>query len=1009
MLQRLFPDRGISNEGLTLSVSGRLDLGVLSHQVCLLVRRHPALRTAFPEIDGEPYAVVSPAAEAQVSISVVENPAEPLEQAVADFVSAPFDLAGDGPFRVGLWRYPDRDVCCLALHHLVYDAWTAGVLFRDLVEGYNAEVSGVALPAHLAEPVETYVEPVPGERAVAYWRSRMIGVQADRQQMAMGRLHDRTETFAGASRRHDLSVVARAAVRNMARRYRATENIVLLAAYYLLLTRHGAGPDVVVGVSVDVRDVTQRASVGYHVNSLPIRVLVEAAGSFGDLVAATRYAFMSGLNYGEVSYEAVLPDLAESGANWRSPLFRFMFNYRPVPVPEHTLLGGNLVEIVAAPPRHSLQDLVFTVETGPGYDSVLAVYRTEVFDDADVAALQERYEALLERLADAEGRPLTEVEWWSPRDRAVVDAANSTAGHGDPPLVIDSVEAAGCADPKAVAVIDDAGEHTYGELFGAAAEIGDRLSAAGVGRRQVVAVYADRGLSLAAAALGVWGVEGAYLPLHPDNPAELLAFQLMDSGAAAVLADRPLPPDTTVRCPVLPIRDLPRRQETKLGARPSNEDIAYVIYTSGSTGRPKGVRVTHGNLANVVRHFAHALSAGEEDAMLWLSTFAFDISALELFLPLTVGGRVVVAPDAARADAARMMDLMREHGVRVIQGTPTTFTQLTPENAAGLSGRTVLCGGEPLPPSLAAMLLGAGCRLTNVYGPTEATIWSTAATLTLDDIGSVSIGTPISNTVAFVVDAAGAELPPGVVGELCIAGQGVASGYLNRSELTRDRFGVSPRFGRYYRTGDRASWRHDGTLSLHGRTDRQVKVRAHRVELGEVEAALTEHPGVVAAAVVLREDMPGDPGLAAFVQPIPGAPPGLLEDLWRHSRAKLPSYALPAYLEVGRLPLTPSGKVDYRSLVARPMATRVAAPEGDGAVDEPVGGMLAIWRDLLHNPDIGPNDNFFLVGGQSLTAVRMLARVSRSAGVRLTLDGLLDHPTATAFVRYVSAARQDGG
>jgi amino acid adenylation domain-containing protein len=1009
MLQRLFPDLGISNEGLTFAVPGRLDHEVLDRHVRRLVRRHPALRTVFPEIDGEPFAVVLEPSAVEVATRLVDRPTAPLEEAVADFVSAPFELAEEPPFRVGLWRYPAGDVCCLALHHLVYDAWTAGALFADLVAGYNADVSGTTLPAELTGQVEAHVEEPPGERALGYWRAQVADVRADRQQMAMGRLRDRTSTFAGAARRHDLSPTACAAARSMARQYRASENIVLLAAYYLLLARHGAGPDLVVGVPVDARDAGQRAAVGYHVNSLPIRVLVEASGSFGDLVAATRDAFMSGLMHREVPYEAVLPDLAEAGANWRSPLFRFMFNYRPVPLPEDTSLGGNRVEIIEVPPRHSLQDLVFTAETGHGHGSVLAVYRTEVFDEADVAALQERYEALLVRLASAEGRALNEVDWWSPRDRAVVDAANDTADHGDAHLVVESVEAVGHTDPKGVAIVDGDGEHRYDELLGAAADIRDRLCAAGVARRQVVAVYAERGLSLAAAALGIWSAGATYLPLHPDNPAELVAFQLADSGAAAVLADRPLPTGTAVQCPVLPLHASTGRPEAELGAKVSEEDTAYVIYTSGSTGRPKGVEVTHGNLANVVDHFARTLSVTAEDAVLWLSTFAFDISALELFLPLTVGGRVVVAPDPARADAAQMMDLVVAHDVRIIQATPTTWAQLTPESAGGLSGRTVLCGGEPLPPALAATLLETGCQLTNVYGPSETTIWSTTARLAPGDVDPVPIGTPLRNTVAFVVDAAGAELPPGVVGELCIGGKGVARGYLNRPELTRDRFGVSHRYGRYYRTGDRASWRHDGTLLLHGRTDRQVKVRAHRIELGEVEAALIAHPGVAAAAVLLREDVPGEAGLAAFVQPVPGGVRGLLEDLWRHTRATLPSYALPAHIELGRLPLTPSGKVDYRSLAARPLARRTSTPGADGAANGMVGQILELWRELLDDPQIGPNDNFFLAGGQSLTAVRMLTRVSRSTGVRLSLDGLLDHPTATAFVRYVSAARQDGG
>jgi acyl-coenzyme A synthetase/AMP-(fatty) acid ligase len=419
-----------------------------------------------------------------------------------------------------------------------------------------------------------------------------------------------------------------------------------------------------------------------------------------------------------------------------------------------------------------------------------------------------------------------------------------------------------------------------------------------------------------------------------------------------------------------------------------------VIYTSGSTGRPKGVAITHHNLVNLVRHFENTLEFGTRDAGLWLTSFAFDISALELFLPLTVGGRVVVAPDRARADAGVIVDLVRRHHVSVVQATPTTWASATPE-AGALAGTRVLCGGEPLSESLATELLASGCRLFNVYGPTETTIWSTVAEQVAD--GPVTIGRPIANTNVFIENPDGSVAPPGVSGELCIGGQGVADGYLNRPELTADRFRTAAT-GRYYRTGDRARWRYDGTLELLGRSDRQVKIRSHRIELGEVEAALTRRPGIAAAAAVVRRDLGDGPAIVLFAQPADGATPSI-GDLWRHLSDVLPSYALPARIVVGPLPANANGKIDHRALLARPLPAQQPRSGQSPAEDKTVEWLVELWRDMLDDPELGPEDNFFLCGGHSMLAVRMLAGVADTTAVAVSLTDLLEAPTPVLFAR----------
>ncbi len=1012
MLQRLAPEAGVANETIVFRVRGSLDHDLLADQVRQLAARHPALRTVFPEEHGEPVARVLSPDDAPVPVSVFDESAEDLAAAVADFAEPAFDILREPPIRVGIWHRADGDVCCVAVHHLVYDAWTAGTVFRELVAGYNA-AAGYGTPVAFAEHAPVLTEPPLEPASLEYWRDHTTGARPAAQRLALGRPDPDVPTFAGTAMDHVLPTDVCTAVADLARRHRATENIVMLAAYYLLLARHGAGPDLVVGVSADVREADQRAAIGYHVNTLPLCLRVDLDETFGQLVRRTRDVFLSGLSHRHVPYEAVLPGLQAAGTDWRSPLFRHMFNYRPVPLPSRPAIGGLDVELVPVPPRYSRHDLEFIVETSPAGRSIHAVYSTETLDAEDVRALLLRYEALLTALASEE-RPLRDVPWWSTADQAAVATANDTADPEEAPTVLSAFLSRAAEAPEAVAVVDEGPSTTYGELSARAAAIAERLRGSGVRRGDVVALYARRGAELAAAALGVWLAGASYLPLHPAHPADLLTYQLGDSGAAAVLADRALPEGTTANCPVLPItvsaeqaRDAALPADTRVtDSTVVATDRAYLIYTSGSTGRPKGVGITHQNLANVVHHFLDALRASRDDATLWLTTFAFDISALELFLPLSVGGRSVVAPDEAQADPTAVIELIERHNIRIIQATPTTLALVPPVAGSALTGRTVLCGGEPLSGPLARGLLATGCQLFNVYGPTETTIWSTVGEIRADR--AVTIGTPLRNTVVFVAGADGSPLPPGLNGELCIAGEGVAQGYVNRPELTAVRFAQAPGIGRHYRTGDRARWRHDGTLELHGRTDRQVKIRSHRLELGEVEAALLEHPSVAVAAVVLRDDSDGQPGLVAFVQP-PTAGADESEDaLWAHLRDRLPSYAVPDTFVPGPVPTNASGKVDYPTLMKRSVSPtpREQRRSADDAVpaDAVVDSITALWQDLLESPDLGPSDNFFLAGGHSMVAVRMLARLARSHGVRLALADLLEAPTPAGLAERVRGA-----
>lgn len=617
---------------------------------------------------------------------------------------------------------------------------------------------------------------------------------------------------------------------------------------------------------------------------------------------------------------------------------------------------------------------------------------------------------MAEAVTDAD-RPVGRLPWLSEGERrqVLVDWNDTAADFPRTTPLHALVEAQARRAPQADAVIDERVAISYGDLDARANRVARHLVALGVGPEVVVGVCLERSAEMVVALLGILKAGGAYLPLDPEFPADRLELMLDDSAAPVLVTQRSLLellPSTSARAICL---DADHQQ---IACRPPTapepsfhpDQLAYVIYTSGSTGRPKGVQVTHANMTNFLTTMAERPGLTEHDVLVAVTTLSFDIAGLELYLPLTIGAKVVVASSDTAAEPGRLARLIEDCGATVVQATPATWRMLVDDGWRGVPGLKALCGGDALPVALADELLARGLELWNMYGPTETTVWSTVVRV---DLGRApTIGRPIANTTVYVLDQSQEPVPVGVAGELHIGGAGVARGYLHRPELTAERFvpdpfGPTPG-GRLYKTGDLGRWREDGTLEFLGRLDNQVKVRGFRIELGEIETALDAHPSVRATAVVAPADPGGDRRLVAYLVP-EGAPPSVPQ-LRRHLESRVPSYMVPSlFVLLDALPLTPNGKVDRKALMAPEMARAEAALAYVPARTPTEQVLAAIWTEVLGVDRVGVEDDFFELGGHSLLAAHVVSCVRERLGARLELRSLYEAPTVAELATVVAA------
>ena len=1053
LLARMDPDQPTYNIAWALRLEGELDVGALRRAWEAAVRRHEALRTTFREVSGIPMQVVEEVEDAAFEDAVSEDAAfedaeidglvagpaltvvevegeteherdAAAEALIRDLARVPMDLSRGPLVHARLVRAAERShLLGVVMHHVIADGWSFRILFDELSRDYAALRGGGAPVA--PEPPIQYADFAIWQHEHAqdgghaaderFWRAELADAPPALA-LPTDRAYPPRQTFNSASLSRTIDEELSAALAAVAAKQGTTLFALLLTAYATVLARLSGADDLVIAVPAAARTRPEtEAVVGLFMNTVPVRVRPARGMTLGTFAQSVHAAVARALAHQELPYARMVELARPERSASRSPLAQVMFAMEEEwTVPARGALSWRPQLVDNGTAKFELEISV----TGP---LVRLEHNTDLFEHRTARLVADGFGAVLRALATAPGQRIADVELMDSETLALVTRTWPSAGSPRPQSTATGATALEhlweAARGDTIIAEDGDGRRTLtgSQMREQARRVAGALRESGVGAGDRVAVLVPRSVRVLPAILGIWLVGAAYVPLDPTHPAQRLAAMLGDAGVSAVLAEGDHPPQT--RAAAIDLAGLDAAELDPAASAATLPDlpptvVAYALFTSGSTGRPKAVEVTHANLGALLDAVRPLLALGPGATMVCVTTFAFDICLVDLLLPVLAGARVVIADADQVVDAARLRRLLADTGASALQCTPSGWRMLA--DAGGVPPNVTLriSAGEPLPRDLADTVgTGPGVRLWNLYGPTETTIYCGGARVgpAPEPIGIAPL---IAGTRLYVLDDTLRPVPPGVIGEVCVGGAGVAAGYLGAPGATAARFVPDPfsiRDGaRLYRTGDLGRWRpaadrETARLELLGRADRQLKIRGHRVESGEVEAAVRTHPDVAEAVVALRGGG-HDVRLVAYLVSRSGADKPA-PDLVDHVRARLPDYMVPAaFVALPRLPLTAAGKTDHRALPEPRWAD--ASASASVAPRTPVEAELAkIFADLLSLPEPpGVTDNFFTLGGHSLTATRLMAEVRARHGVDLPLRALFADPTVSGLAAAVQVA-----
>lgn len=1026
---QLEPESAVYNRPFAYRLKGKVDLPRLRASLSALVQRHEILRTNYIERDGTAIGVVREAYPVQLALTDLSG--QTAEQWLREESARPFNLQADPVLRCALARIaPDEHILLFVMHHIACDASTETLIMEELAQAYNGTLADTPCPQYADYAAwQNSREAAGREENLAWWKHQLQGMD-EAAEITGDFPRPARDNYNGSSVAFELKAGTLERCKALAQENRTTVFSVLLAAFDALLHRYTGAEDIVAGTPVAVRNhPATQSMVGLFINTLALRTSAAGDPTFREFLDRMRDTVNGGLEHQETPFDAVVDAVRPGRGIARSALFQAMFEYRNIDKP-HLAMDGVLAERIEFDRGFTPFDLILDMEPSDGGLRGHFYYNTGLFEHRTIERMARHFETLLDDALQSPGKMLSQLSLMTEEEQAQVLAWGRNSKPYPVACVHELFEKQVAKTPDAMAVLYEDTSISYIELNRHSNQLAHALRKLGVKPDARVAICMERGIEMIVAMLAVLKAGGAYVPLDPADPAERLRVMLDKSSPVALLTQGRLQDRMAAISNDLQVLDLTdvnaawkNMPETNIDPAAIGLDanhLAYVIYTSGSTGEPKGVMVEHRSVMNLFFGLNDSVYIAQGTSKLRVAVngpMTFDTSVKQ-FIQLLRGSVLDIVPETVRHDCDALLRFVRERKVDVLDCTPSQLRLLLDVGLLGddiSSPLLVLVGGEPIDEdSWKRMAESSRIQFFNLYGPTECTV--DACICAVSPGIRPSIGRPIANTRIYILDAHLRPVPIGVPGELFIGGEGVARGYLNRDELTAERFladaFVSDRGARMYRSGDIGRWLVDGNIEFLGRNDFQVKIRGFRVEIGEIERCLAAHSDVREAAVMAREDTPGEKRLVAYYTASriegPGEEKVSTERLRSHLSANLPEYMRPAaYVRLVRLPLTPHGKLDRRALPAPAMedmsaTSRYIAPRTPMEYD-----LAAIWQESLGVERIGIQENFFDIGGHSLSAMRVVARIRREFDLEVSVSCIFESPTIESLAIAIDGMRAE--
>ena len=1022
-LDQMMSGNPVYNLRAAAHFSSPIDRALLERCLNIIVQRHESLRTTFTFRDGVPVQIVSP--ELHVPVKLTDLQHLPLHErresaleSAREEVRRPFDLRLGPLLRLMLIQMSPRDyILLLTIHHIISDGWSMGLLWRELSNLYVAHTTGQSVP--LPELTIQYPDYAVWQRKwlqgqvlesqLNYWKRQLadlptLAIPTDKTRSA-------TQTFQGAEEAVTLGKDVTNDVHRLAQKEGATDFMVLLAAFKALLYRYTGQQDLVVGTPIAGRNRRELEElIGFFVNSLVMRTRVSGDLSFRELVKRVRTTALEAYAHQDVPFEMLVNHLEVKRDLSRNPLFQVMFQLQNAPTIEQQ--DDESADFAFRVTKEtSIFDLSFSLLESPEGFKGSIEYSSDLFAASTIQRMIAHFDKLLRAAVSDPDAPLSTLPLLTETERRyLLEECNQTSRVAAPVRSLTELfEAQVERAPEATAVIFGAEEVSYGALNRRANQLAHYLRRQGVGREVLVGLMLERSVELVVSVLGVLKAGGAYVPLDPSYPRERLRLMVEEAQLGVLLQNEEgeKTQDWRQYAPVVNLTEvreaLERESADNLEDGASLENLAYVIYTSGSTGRPKGVMIEHRGLSNVAEAQCRTLDISPGNRILQFASLCFDASIFEITMALANGATLCLGTQHDLIPGPSLAHLLQSYSVNTVTLPPSALKVLNPFECSFL--KTITVAGEACPADLVSQWVNSDCRFFNLYGPTEATIWVSVAEC-FNTSAKPTIGRPIANTESYVLDEHLNPVPIGIVGELFVSGVGLARGYLERPDLTAERFVPHPFSAvpgaRLYRTGDLVRYLSTGDLEYIGRKDHQVKLRGWRIELEEIEAVLKEHPSVTNAVVTVKDDR-----CIGYVIGRAGVEINIAE-LREHARAKLPEQMVPsALVKLNEFPRMPSGKID-RLRLPEPEPLHPQSTTSFQAPRTPMEETIAtIWKEVLNLHAVGIYDNFFDIGGHSLLLAQAYGKLQGTVKSELSMTDMFRYPTIYALAKYLTAGERE--